>query len=236
LQGLSSEQLKAAEGWYPHANEEAQRLATTYGTTIEQAAGVIAAMSPQMDWDDNVRDAERLMAYYATMRNEAWSPQEFDAQLRASVGLKVDDKDTPNYDESDLYTMKGMGIAALSDNTSKAFEILQGDNPEATLSGMKVCSFYDNIMDPGGTREVTVDGHMLKVYAYSSGLSQSDTTKLFSAGSEKIGTQFGSAGYITVADAVRSVADEMGMSPDAVQAAYWLQVRDTTPPTWEKTK
>ena len=50
--------------WYDGANIIANRLASKYGVTPEQAAGIIASLSPQKDWYQNVRLAELvLMAY-----------------------------------------------------------------------------------------------------------------------------------------------------------------------------
>lgn len=47
--------------WYAQAHEHAQRLADRYGVTDREAAGVIAALSPQMSWTDNLREADRLL-------------------------------------------------------------------------------------------------------------------------------------------------------------------------------
>jgi hypothetical protein len=50
--------------WYDGANIIANRLASKYGVTPEQTAGIIASLSPQKDWYQNVRLAELvLMAY-----------------------------------------------------------------------------------------------------------------------------------------------------------------------------
>jgi hypothetical protein len=50
--------------WYDGANAIANDFAAQFGVSSEQAAGIIAAMSPQKDWYQNVRLAEMvLMAY-----------------------------------------------------------------------------------------------------------------------------------------------------------------------------
>jgi GNAT superfamily N-acetyltransferase len=50
--------------WYDGANAIANDFAAQFGVSAEQAAGIIAAMSPQKDWYQNVRLAEMvLMAY-----------------------------------------------------------------------------------------------------------------------------------------------------------------------------
>ncbi len=55
------EQRQAGAAWYPDAHKEAERLANEYGVTPQQAAGVIAALSPLREWSENKADAERLL-------------------------------------------------------------------------------------------------------------------------------------------------------------------------------
>lgn len=47
--------------WYIGANRLAGGMAEEFGVSIEQAAGVIAALSPQKDWDQNVSLARRVL-------------------------------------------------------------------------------------------------------------------------------------------------------------------------------
>jgi len=47
--------------WYDGANKIANEMATRFGVTPEQAAGILAALSPQKDWYQNVRLAELLL-------------------------------------------------------------------------------------------------------------------------------------------------------------------------------
>ena len=50
--------------WYDGANIIANRLASKYDVTPEQAAGIIASLSPQKDWYQNVRLAELVLKSY----------------------------------------------------------------------------------------------------------------------------------------------------------------------------
>ena len=50
-----------AKLWYDGANSLANQFSQKFGTTPEAAAGVMAALSPQKDWYQNVSLAERLM-------------------------------------------------------------------------------------------------------------------------------------------------------------------------------
>jgi predicted transposase YbfD/YdcC len=50
--------------WYDGANALANDFADKFGISAEQAAGIIASMSPQKDWYQNVRLAELVMMAY----------------------------------------------------------------------------------------------------------------------------------------------------------------------------
>ena len=59
---LTTFEVIAGTGWYTGAENLARRLARKYGVTKHQAAGVIAAMSPNQTWSNNIRMAERALA------------------------------------------------------------------------------------------------------------------------------------------------------------------------------
>lgn len=48
--------------WYLEANGIAREYATTYGLTLSQSAGVIAALSPQTQWWQNLMLARQVMS------------------------------------------------------------------------------------------------------------------------------------------------------------------------------
>lgn len=60
---LSASQAELLEGyeWYTRASGIAFLISQTYGITKEQAAGVIAALSPNNRWERNTLDAEALV-------------------------------------------------------------------------------------------------------------------------------------------------------------------------------
>ena len=57
----SKEEMRAGIGWYADARDEADRLAETYGLTLNQTAGIIAAVSPGLRWENNAETAERII-------------------------------------------------------------------------------------------------------------------------------------------------------------------------------
>jgi len=58
------DEIDAGKRWYREANAVAQAMAVKHGVTVETAAGVIAVLSPQCHWHDNVRAAESALATY----------------------------------------------------------------------------------------------------------------------------------------------------------------------------
>ena len=56
--------VETAKNWYRGANQLASGLSNRYGASVEQAAGVLAALSPQKDWYQNVSLADRVFDSY----------------------------------------------------------------------------------------------------------------------------------------------------------------------------
>jgi hypothetical protein len=54
--------VSAGIEWYAEAYGIAEVLGIRYGVSTAQAAGVIAALSPQQGWSQNVKSAERFLA------------------------------------------------------------------------------------------------------------------------------------------------------------------------------
>lgn len=61
-EAASAEHAEAGEAWYSQAQAEAARMASQYGVTVNTAAGVIAALSPRIQWGHNVRLADQVLA------------------------------------------------------------------------------------------------------------------------------------------------------------------------------
>jgi len=68
---LTPEFVAASKEWYVGANRVANRMAEIYGVTVEEAAGVLAALSPQNDWFNNIAVAERT---FEVLENHSDTP------------------------------------------------------------------------------------------------------------------------------------------------------------------
>jgi len=56
--------LVAGFNWYTDANQQCANVAVRYGVTLEQCCGVVAALSPGLQWEYNIEHAQLLI--------EAW--------------------------------------------------------------------------------------------------------------------------------------------------------------------
>ena len=70
--------LDYATLWYDGANQIAQELASKFDISLEQAAGIIAAQSPQKDWYQNVRLAEMVLEQFKS--NPVFTQEALDFQ------------------------------------------------------------------------------------------------------------------------------------------------------------
>jgi len=231
--------LAEARHWYPDAHAFATDLMGKAPITLEQAVGVIAALSPQNPWEyktqyglaGNKVDAASVVRYFADHTEDHQTP----AELAAGVKALYD----PNGHNADRHL--GPGMLSPTSSVEKAFSILRDGsaaNLAEQLGTLKTASFYNNILAPGQTRAVTIDGHMAKAIAYAA-LAQGRAMPKDGPGpkGERLGSVtsmmdakvWGSIGHVLVADQVRQVADTLHESPDTIQAAYWLAVQPNNP-------
>jgi len=55
----------AGAQWYGRGRAHARRMAREHGTTVRTAAGVIAALSPRVRWEQNLEYADRVLEHAA---------------------------------------------------------------------------------------------------------------------------------------------------------------------------
>ncbi len=105
------------------------------------------------------------------------------------------------------------------------------------MTDNKQRSFYDNILLPGSTREVTVDTHMAKAIEQSYGVAHDEALRFLALGRQTVKEDIHvqGIGYIAVSSAVQQIADDpnspyYGEDLDTIQAAYWIAVKDAIDP------
>lgn len=71
--------IAAGVSWYQEAHERARELAGAYGVSVESAAGIIAALSPQTSWALNLQLAGDYLASYRDARTDLFTGHTGDA-------------------------------------------------------------------------------------------------------------------------------------------------------------
>ena len=130
---IPSSDRNVAISWYQEAHDFAHFLSYTYHISIEQAAGVIAVLSPQVKWEQNLAGAMNLTL--------AWSE-----------GKEIYEATLSGYPNN---IVKAWNILL---NPGVATELLLGKRAP------KVRAFYDNILYPKSSTDVTIDSWMVRAY------------------------------------------------------------------------
>lgn len=96
-------------------------------------------------------------------------------------------------------------------NVEKAHRILAGEAPDDVLGGLKVRSFYANILSGGFDQNVTVDGHAANI---ARGIRQPIRD-----------ARVTHREYGIIARAYQNAAARRGVTPPAMQATTWVAWR-----------
>lgn len=82
-----------AKLWYQGANKIAGDMATRYDVSKESVSGVIASLSPQRDWDQNVELAKRVMDIAVKNKDKPFTGQEAENAKRAMLSYATVQRD-----------------------------------------------------------------------------------------------------------------------------------------------
>lgn len=66
---------KRSKLWYDGANKISEQMAKKYGLSLRQVSAIMAAMSPQKDWFQNVSMGERAIDILTKQSNRSWTPE-----------------------------------------------------------------------------------------------------------------------------------------------------------------
>ncbi len=173
VRSATDDQIDRGMTWYAQALFDATELADGTGFAVEQAAGVVAALSPQTAWWQNLMLAKQALG----------------------AGVMVQ--------------------GHTGDSMRKVNAILQGAEPLDVLGGLKVRSFYANIVSGGLDDGVTIDRHAWDIATGLKGYAQnlSITPGRYAAASEC---------YSRAA----SILSDLGATPAQLQAIAWVAWRD----------
>ena len=110
--------------WYDGANRMAIDMGKAFGVTKEQVAGIMAAMSPQKDWFQNVSMAERALDILTTQGNKSWD----DNMLKYAESYVNESKDRKELEKRKMafekikdVAKKGTTLDKMGPNEAAAF-------------------------------------------------------------------------------------------------------------------
>jgi hypothetical protein len=89
---MPDELRRRAKLWYDGGNRIVRSWSGRYGISDMQGAAVIAVLSPQKDWFQNVTQAERVLDIYHSRQDFAWTPEmdETATRIAGSDPAKMD--------------------------------------------------------------------------------------------------------------------------------------------------
>ena len=196
--------------WYDRVNDAVSKGVRGRNMSTLQGAGLVAAVSPNMDWERNNIDAFKELA---GLSSQDWAH----IQKSASGGKRSS--------ESKAATA-GLGISTAPDgNLMKARRIMDGEDVESVLDrrgAPKTNSFMHNIAEPQANGFVTIDGrahdvaaNRLQPWTSGRGIGSANTKT-----GKKTRYEHFEDSYRTAA---RSIAEEHGVLhlPHQLQAIVW---------------
>jgi len=121
---VPAETRERSKLWYDGANRIAKDMARDFGVSMEQVAGIMAAMSPQKDWFQNVSMAERALDILTKQGNKSWDENTL-AYAQSYVSEATDRADREKrqkaFDKIKLVAERGTTLDNMSPDDAAAF-------------------------------------------------------------------------------------------------------------------
>lgn len=189
--------------WYDDVHEAVAKGVRNTSLNPAGGAGVVAAVSPNMDWEGNNIHA-----------------------LKELHSLK--EKDFADIAKGERSSLQGKSIAsAYGSGLAKAARIMRGEHPDNVLTAPKTNAFFHNIHEPQTAGPVTIDGRAFDI-AHNRMQSWTADRKISGSMRTPAGTETavnrryqGVVGAYTAA--AQAIHEETGhkILPHQVQAVTW---------------
>lgn len=172
-ESIPEHRIAAGKIWYPEAHDVAHRSGREFGTSTRTSAGMMAALSGGLEWEQNKSAFHDLLKL---------TPEHENIIKHSSIQSRR------TSEAEDLLNKEYPALTVTTDrNIGKALDIYRGKDPEEVLdrrSNPKTNSFFRNIHDPEGP-EVTVDfraydlvsNEMRPSREYSRGINSADLVR-----------------------------------------------------------
>lgn len=217
--------------WYPKAHDIAGQVGRRVGGGSSTGAGIVAALSPSMDWDDNIGAAHQFpnlpdhlvdaMSHHASAQaqlgREIAKHEKLVGKGNAPAHLYAAHAAAKDAHMSARSVLRGTPLDKQStDNLVKAQRIRAGESPTQVLPArVKTGNFYRNVNDPSDREPVTIDTHAHDI-AVGVKLPFKQDRGLSAVGR-----------YDHFADAYRTASRRLGdATPGETQAITWTHWRD----------
>jgi len=110
--------------WYDGANKIATEMADNFDVSMQQVAGIMAAMSPQKDWFQNVSMAERALDILTNLENAAWDDNMLkyaNSYVKESTDRKEREKRQDAFEKIKAVAAKGTKLKDMGVKEAAAF-------------------------------------------------------------------------------------------------------------------
>ena len=171
IYGKATNQHKAQD-WYKEANKLAIDFAYLFNIQINQAAGIIASLSPIKSWNENKDCAFSFLEYGHAKHTACF--------------------------------------------TQKARDILRATEDKAILkilNGLKIRSFFTNIVHPDKAKDVTIDRHAVSI-SLNRWITDNESLSLTKKQ------------YNFFVDCYIKAAKRIGIRPSLLQSITWCTFRE----------
>jgi hypothetical protein len=200
---------ETGHNWYPKVNNAVKNAVSGTSKSVRAGAGVVAAVSPNMDWErDNIAAFDEL----SSLKGRQWDVIHESAKQGNRTQAAAD-------------ILQGMGLAKAPDsNLVKAHRIWHGgedfENVLDRRTAPKTNSFARNIADPTTSRDVTVDGRHADIVVDSMRPWKNSGVSNRGISSANL-VKGGSTRYENYEAQTARVADSLEIPPHALQATVW---------------
>jgi hypothetical protein len=198
--------------WYPKVHDATAKGARQLGISHMHAAGLVAALSPNMDFDRNNIGAFHEIAHMGS--------QQWDAITHSATATK----NGPYHQRTQAAhdALRGTSLSVASDGALlKAHRILQGEHPDDVMprrTNPKTNAFAHAIHDPEGSPHVTIDGRAHDI-ANNEMWPWTYTGRGISSAGLKSGKP---TRYEAFEDTYRTAAKAADVHPNVMQARTWV--------------
>ena len=153
------EHRERSKSWYVGGNRITHRWAKRFNCAPQAVAGVLASLSPQQHWFQNVTLAERVLSALTEHADEPWDDAMTNVILTRPFGKGDSEDPEEESEEVDPESkVKASPVSLLPKLKGKTLQDLEGSGPMNTYLQALWVRAYDEAHNPNGCRNVSPEG------------------------------------------------------------------------------